>query len=212
MKIKKFFGGFLSFLFFMIVLGLMILLSSYNPKGFWIFLGAMVLITVGLMILLKRMSAKREAQEAAEAEAAGEIKAEAGEETPGEVIVPAVDPMAEFYAPAADESSVEEEAEEDAEEAEEEDYDAELPLEAGEFRWEAGTRKVGSDVGPGTYDLRVLLGEGYLLVAAAKGGIRVATPMGRGDYERADACPGLALAKGETVTTDGTLVLGVRIR
>ena len=51
---------------------------------------------------------------------------------------------------------------------------------------------------------------GAIVVSRAKGGIRVASPMGRCDYERADTIPDLKLESGETVTTDGTLIVGIR--
>ena len=199
MKIKRFFGGLGSFLFFLAVLIIMILLSSYNPRAFWILVGALALVTVGLILLLKRISARRAADEAASEEAEGAGGEDAPAVTEEIVVAGGEDPMAAFY-----------EGTPNPEEEEEEDPGTELPAAEGETRWEPGERRVGTDAEPGVYALRVLFGEGYLVVSRAKGGIRVASPMGRCDYERADVIPDLKLESGETVTTDGTLVVGIR--
>ena len=152
MKFKRFFGGLGSFLFFLAVLIVMLLLSSYNPRLFWILLGALVLVTVGLILLLKRISARRIARDAAEegADAPGE---ETAAPVPEEIVVaPGEDPMAAFYGARADGDETVE------------DPETALPLAEGEARWEPGERVAGKDVAPGAYALRVLSGEGYLLV------------------------------------------------
>ena len=198
MKIRRFFGGLGSFLFFLAVLIIMILLSSYNPRAFWILVGALALVTVGLILLLKRISARRAAAEAGGEETEGADAGDAPAASEEIVVSSGGDPMAAFY----------EGAPESAED--EEDPGTELPAAEGETRWEPGERRVGTDAEPGVYAVRVLYGEGYLVVSRAKGGIRVASPMGRCDYERADTIPDLKLESGETITTDGTLIIGIR--